>query len=130
MQGKPDIMEESSAEAPDSSTQDDVPPLGETLTPSPTTVLSFAGVFPTLTAFSSSLIVRPAVKDVNVLLEKERSEGISSPSRDDDSTLLNLRTNSSSIVDENTKSDSGPPEVGLRAESIHPYITSFIQRCV
>ena len=28
--GKADIMEESSAEAPDSSTQDDVPPLGET----------------------------------------------------------------------------------------------------
>ncbi|GAA6227775.1 anoctamin-4-like isoform X2 [Lates japonicus] len=70
-------MEESSAEAPDSSTQDDVPPL--------------------------------AVKDVNVLLERERSEGISSPSRDDDSTLLNPATHSS-ILDDNTKSDSGPPE--------------------
>lgn len=29
--GKAEIMEESSAEVPDSSTQDDVPPLGETL---------------------------------------------------------------------------------------------------
>ncbi|GAA6227774.1 anoctamin-4-like isoform X3 [Lates japonicus] len=75
--GEADIMEESSAEAPDSSTQDDVPPL--------------------------------AVKDVNVLLERERSEGISSPSRDDDSTLLNPATHSS-ILDDNTKSDSGPPE--------------------
>ncbi|XP_029969201.1 anoctamin-4-like [Salarias fasciatus] len=73
-----DIMEESSAEAPDSSTQDDVPPL--------------------------------AVKDVNVLLERERTEGSSSsPSRDNDSTLQNPGTNSS-ILDENTKSDSGLPE--------------------
>ncbi|KAI3366954.1 hypothetical protein L3Q82_009591 [Scortum barcoo] len=74
---KADIMEESSVEAPDSSTQDDVPHL--------------------------------AVKDVNVLLERERSEGISSPSRDDDSTLLNPGTHSS-ILDDNTKSDSGLPE--------------------
>ncbi|XP_044042132.1 anoctamin-4-like isoform X1 [Siniperca chuatsi] len=75
--GKADIMEESSVEAPDSSTQDDVPPL--------------------------------AVKDVNVLLQRERSEDISSPSRDDDSTLLNPGTHSS-ILDDNTKSDSGLPE--------------------
>lgn len=133
MQGKADIMEESSVEAPDSSTQDDVPPLGETLTPPPTTMLSFvgtsAGVFPTLTAFSSSHIVPPALKDVNVLLEKERSEGISSPSRDDDSTLLNLRTNSSSIIDENTKSESGPPEVGLRAESVQSWSSLYSDVC-
>lgn len=128
MQGKADIMEESSVEAPDSSTQDDVPPLGETLTFCfhHRFVGTSAGVFRTRTAFSSSLIVCPAVKDVNVLLEKERSEGVSSPSRDDDSTLLNLRTNSSSIVDENTKSDCGPPEVGLRAESIQSR-SRFIQ---
>lgn len=50
------------------------------------------------------------MKDVNVLLERERSEGISSPSRDDDSTLLNPGTHSS-ILDDNTKSDSGLPEV-------------------
>ncbi|XP_036977167.1 anoctamin-4-like [Acanthopagrus latus] len=75
--GKADIMEESSAEVPDSSTQDDVPPL--------------------------------AVKDVNVLLERERSEGTSSPSRDDDSTLLNPGTHSS-ILEDNTKSESGLPE--------------------
>ncbi|XP_041819917.1 anoctamin-4-like [Chelmon rostratus] len=75
--GKADSMEESSVEAPDSSTQDDVPPLG--------------------------------VKDVNVLLERERSEGISSPSRDDDSTLLNPGTHSS-VLDDNTKSDAGLPE--------------------
>ncbi|KAF7664480.1 hypothetical protein LDENG_00176140 [Lucifuga dentata] len=75
--GAEDIMEESSAEAPDSGTQDDVPPL--------------------------------AVKDVNVLLERERSEGISSTSRDDDSTLLNPGTHSS-ILDENTRTDSPLPE--------------------
>ncbi|XP_026183123.1 anoctamin-4 isoform X2 [Mastacembelus armatus] len=74
---KADIMEESSAEAPDSSTQDDVPPL--------------------------------AVKDVNVLLEREMSEGVSSPSRDEDSTLLNPGTHSS-ILDEITKSASDLPE--------------------
>lgn len=90
---------------------------------------TLTGVFHTLTLFSSSLIVHPAVKDVNVLLEKERSEGISSPSRDDDSTLLNLRTNSSSIVDENTKSDSGPPEVCLRAESIQPWSSLYSDVC-
>ncbi|XP_034719151.1 anoctamin-4-like isoform X1 [Etheostoma cragini] len=50
-----------------------------------------------------------AVKDVNVLLEREMSEGISSPSRHNDSTLLNLENNSS-ILDDNTKSDSGLPE--------------------
>ncbi|TMS02546.1 Anoctamin-4, partial [Larimichthys crocea] len=75
--GKADIMEESSGEAPDSSTQDDLPPL--------------------------------AVKDVNVLLDRKRSDGISSPSRDDDSTLLNQGTHSS-ILDDNTKSDSSLPE--------------------
>uniref|UniRef100_A0A671VM74 Anoctamin n=1 Tax=Sparus aurata TaxID=8175 RepID=A0A671VM74_SPAAU len=56
------------------------------------------------------LIFPPAVKDVNVLLERERSEGISSPSRDDDSTLLNPGTHSS-ILEDNTKSESGLPEV-------------------
>uniref|UniRef100_A0A672HEU4 Anoctamin n=1 Tax=Salarias fasciatus TaxID=181472 RepID=A0A672HEU4_SALFA len=57
----------------------------------------------------------PAVKDVNVLLERERTEGSSSsPSRDDDSTLQNPGTNSS-ILDENTKSDSGLPEVSADA---------------
>ena len=50
------------------------------------------------------------MKNVNVLLERKRSEGISSPSRDDDSTLLNPDTNSS-ILDNNTKSDSSLPEV-------------------
>uniref|UniRef100_A0A8C9XRW5 Anoctamin n=1 Tax=Sander lucioperca TaxID=283035 RepID=A0A8C9XRW5_SANLU len=55
------------------------------------------------------LIFSPAVKDVNVLLEREMSEGISSPSRDNDSTLLNMGNNSS-ILDDNTKSDSGLPE--------------------
>uniref|UniRef100_A0A668VTA6 Anoctamin n=2 Tax=Oreochromis aureus TaxID=47969 RepID=A0A668VTA6_OREAU len=75
--GEEDIMEESLATAPDSSTQDDVPPL--------------------------------AVKDVNVLLERERSGGISSPSRDDDSTLQNQGTHSS-ILDDNTKSSAGLPE--------------------
>ncbi|XP_075932197.1 anoctamin-4-like [Anarhichas minor] len=49
------------------------------------------------------------VKDVNVLLERERSEGVSSPSRDDDSTLFNQGTNSS-IFDDNTKTDSGVRE--------------------
>ncbi|XP_037616622.1 anoctamin-4-like [Sebastes umbrosus] len=60
---------------------------------------------------SSSLDDVPplAVKAVNVLLERKRSESTSSPSRDDDSTLLNPGTNSS-ILDENTKSDSGLPE--------------------
>lgn len=51
-----------------------------------------------------------AVKDIKVVLEKERSEGISSSSRDYDSTLLNPGTHSS-ILDENTKSESGIPEV-------------------
>ncbi|KAG7497295.1 anoctamin-4 isoform X1 [Solea senegalensis] len=86
--GKADIMEESSAGAPDSSTQDDVP--------------------------------RLAVKDVNVLLEKERSEGISSPSRggdDDDSTLLNPATHSS-ILDDNTKSDSAHSEGRSKSSGI------------
>lgn len=55
-------------------------------------------------------IFLPGVKDVNVLLERERSEGISSPSRDDDSTLLNPGTHSS-VLDDNTKSDAGLPEV-------------------
>lgn len=50
-----------------------------------------------------------AVKDIKVLPEKERSEGISSSSRDNDSTLLNPGTHSS-ILDE-TKSESGIPEV-------------------
>ncbi|KAJ4924861.1 hypothetical protein JOQ06_003811 [Pogonophryne albipinna] len=60
---------------------------------------------------SSTQIDEPplAVKNVNVLLERKRSEGISSPSRDDDSTLLNPDTNSS-ILDNNTKSDSCLPE--------------------
>ncbi|XP_051804577.1 anoctamin-4-like isoform X1 [Acanthochromis polyacanthus] len=82
---KADIMEESSAEAPDSSTQDDVPPL--------------------------------AVKDVNVLLERERSEGISSPSREDDSTLQNPGTHSS-ILDDNTKTDSALPEGKSKSSSL------------
>ncbi|KAF3704914.1 Anoctamin-4 [Channa argus] len=78
--GKADIMEESSAETADSSTQDEAPPL--------------------------------AVKDVNVLLERERIDGNSSPSRDDDSTLQNPTTHSS-ILDDNTKLDSGLPEASL-----------------
>ncbi|XP_071762788.1 anoctamin-4-like [Centroberyx gerrardi] len=83
--GTADIMEESSAEAPDStSTQDDAPPL--------------------------------AVKDVKVLLERERSECISSPSRDDDSTLLNPGTHSS-ILDDNTRTDSSLPEGGRSKSS-------------
>ncbi|CAB1412637.1 unnamed protein product [Pleuronectes platessa] len=75
--GNSDIMEESSAETPDSSTQDNGPPL--------------------------------AVRDVKVLLERERSEVTSSPSRDDDSTLLNPATHSSILYD-NTKSESSPTE--------------------
>ncbi|KAM3859280.1 anoctamin-4-like isoform 1-T1 [Diretmus argenteus] len=51
-----------------------------------------------------------AVKDVKVLLERERSEGTSDPSRDDDSTLLNPATHSS-ILDDNTRTDSALPEV-------------------
>ncbi|KAM3859281.1 anoctamin-4-like isoform 2-T2 [Diretmus argenteus] len=50
-----------------------------------------------------------AVKDVKVLLERERSEGTSDPSRDDDSTLLNPATHSS-ILDDNTRTDSALPE--------------------
>lgn len=49
-----------------------------------------------------------------MLLERERSEGIGSPTRDDDSSLLNPVTHSSSIVDENTKSDACIPEVSSR----------------
>ncbi|XP_029350776.1 anoctamin-4 isoform X3 [Echeneis naucrates] len=75
--GEEGIMEESSVETPESSTQDTAPP--------------------------------PAVKDVNVHLERERSEGISSPSRVDDSTLLNPETHSS-ILDDNTKTESRLPE--------------------
>ncbi|XP_047431838.1 anoctamin-4-like isoform X1 [Mugil cephalus] len=82
---KADIMEESSAEAPDSSTQDDVPPL--------------------------------VLKDVNVLLERQRSDNISSPSRDDDSTLQNAGTHSS-ILDDNTKSDSALPEGRSRSSGL------------
>uniref|UniRef100_A0A672Y5S8 Anoctamin n=1 Tax=Sphaeramia orbicularis TaxID=375764 RepID=A0A672Y5S8_9TELE len=63
-----------------------------------------------LCLFASILLVfSVAVKDVNVLLERERSEGTSSPSRADDSTLLNAATHSS-ILDDNSKSDSGLPE--------------------
>uniref|UniRef100_A0AAQ5YPI9 Anoctamin n=1 Tax=Amphiprion ocellaris TaxID=80972 RepID=A0AAQ5YPI9_AMPOC len=58
-----------------------------------------------------------AVKDVNVLLERERSEGISSPSRDDDSTLQNPGTNSS-ILDDNTKTDSALPEGRSKSSSL------------
>ncbi|XP_013884747.1 anoctamin-4, partial [Austrofundulus limnaeus] len=72
-----DFMEESSAEALDSSIQEQEPPL--------------------------------AVNDIKVLLEKESSEGISSSSRDDDSTSLNTGTHSS-ILDKNTKSESGIPK--------------------
>lgn len=57
------------------------------------------------------------MKDVNVLLERERSEDTSTPSRDDDSTLLNPGTHSS-ILDENTKSDSGLPEVSGKTKSL------------
>uniref|UniRef100_A0A8P4KKZ2 Anoctamin n=1 Tax=Dicentrarchus labrax TaxID=13489 RepID=A0A8P4KKZ2_DICLA len=78
-------MEESSVEAPDSSSQDDVPPL--------------------------------AVKGVNVLLGRQRSEGISSPSRDDDSTLLNQGTHSS-ILDDNTKSDSSLPQARSKSSGL------------
>lgn len=60
-------------------------------------------------------VVSLAVKDVNVHLESERSEGISTPSRDDDSTLPNPGTNSS-ILDDNTKSDSGQPEVSWESQ--------------
>uniref|UniRef100_A0A7N6F780 Anoctamin n=1 Tax=Anabas testudineus TaxID=64144 RepID=A0A7N6F780_ANATE len=55
------------------------------------------------------LFSSPAVKDVKVLLERERTEDSSSQSRDDDSTLLNPATHSS-ILDDNTKSDPGLPE--------------------
>ncbi|KAM3859282.1 anoctamin-4-like isoform 3-T3 [Diretmus argenteus] len=55
-----------------------------------------------------------AVKDVKVLLERERSEGTSDPSRDDDSTLLNPATHSS-ILDDNTRTDSALP--GGRSKS-------------
>lgn len=58
-----------------------------------------------------------AVKDVKVLLEWERTEGNSSPSRDDDSTLLNPATHSS-LLDDNTKLDSGLPEVSAETHSL------------
>ncbi|XP_047245852.1 anoctamin-4-like isoform X2 [Girardinichthys multiradiatus] len=44
------------------------------------------------------------VKEVKVVLQKERSDGISSPSRDDDSTL---QKPASSILDDNSKSQLG-----------------------
>uniref|UniRef100_A0A669CM26 Anoctamin n=1 Tax=Oreochromis niloticus TaxID=8128 RepID=A0A669CM26_ORENI len=62
-------------------------------------------------------IYSPAVKDVNVLLERERSGGISSPSRDDDSTLQNQGTHSS-ILDDNTKSSAGLPEGRSKSSSL------------
>uniref|UniRef100_G3Q7C6 Anoctamin n=1 Tax=Gasterosteus aculeatus aculeatus TaxID=481459 RepID=G3Q7C6_GASAC len=63
---------------------------------------------PTCSA-SQETLCDSIVKDVKVLLDRERSEGVSSPSRDDDSTLLNQGTNSS-ILDDNTKPDSGVRE--------------------
>lgn len=64
-------------------------------------------------------ILHPAVKDANALLERESSEGIGSPSRDDDSSLLNPVTHSSSIIDENTKSDACIPEVSSHCIYYH-----------
>uniref|UniRef100_A0A8D3APN2 Anoctamin n=1 Tax=Scophthalmus maximus TaxID=52904 RepID=A0A8D3APN2_SCOMX len=84
--GKADTMEESSAEAPDSSTQDNAPPLGETHHQRGLTLIN------------------------NLFKLDTLSEGVSSPSRDDDSTLLNPGTHSS-ILDDNTKSDAAPSEV-------------------
>lgn len=52
----------------------------------------------------------PDVNHASVLLERTRSEGISTPSKDDDSTLLNPSTHRSNL-DGNTKSDPGLPEV-------------------
>ncbi|XP_068163555.1 anoctamin-4-like isoform X1 [Antennarius striatus] len=66
-------MEDYSAEAPDSSTQDDAPPL--------------------------------VVKEVHVNIQRERSDGISSPSRDG-SILVNSGTHG----DDDTKTDCDPPE--------------------
>lgn len=66
--------------------------------------------------FCNPFFFTPVVKDVNVLLERQRSDGVSSPSRDDDSTLQNAGTHSS-ILDDNTKSDSGVPEVSGSAKS-------------
>lgn len=69
--------------------------------------------YPMVVIFSNNEFIfdsPSAVKDPKVLLEKEKSEGICSLSRDDDSTLLNPGTHSS-ILDENTKSESGIPEV-------------------
>lgn len=54
-----------------------------------------------------------------MLLERESSEGIGSPSRDDDSSLLNPETHSSSIIDENTKSDACLPEVSSHTIYYH-----------
>ncbi|XP_056131795.1 anoctamin-4-like [Lampris incognitus] len=61
---------------------------------------------PTTTNDASSL----DVKDVKLALGTETSEVPSSPSRDEDSTLLNPGTHSS-ILDESTRTDSVHPEV-------------------
>ena len=71
--------------------------------------------FHTIT-FPSSAIFCPAAKHVNALCERERSKGISSSSREDNSTLLDPASHSSSILNENTKSPPGLPEVSFGPE--------------
>ncbi|XP_034019164.1 anoctamin-4-like isoform X2 [Thalassophryne amazonica] len=58
---------------------------------------------------SQSDMPPPVVKDGKVLLERERPDDISSPSRDEDSTLFKPGTRTS-ILEENTKMDSSVPE--------------------
>ncbi|XP_015254562.1 PREDICTED: anoctamin-4 [Cyprinodon variegatus] len=58
-----------------------------------------------------------AVKDINVVLQKETSDGISSPSRDDDATLQNPGTHSS-ILDENSKSQLDIPERSAKSTGL------------
>ncbi|XP_016889956.1 anoctamin-4-like isoform X1 [Cynoglossus semilaevis] len=84
--GQAAVVEDSSAEGPESSTQDDVPPL--------------------------------ALRDVNVLLDRERSEVIASSSGgQDDSTPFNTDTHNS-IADVNVKSDSGRSEGGSKSSGL------------
>ncbi|XP_038155697.1 anoctamin-4-like isoform X1 [Cyprinodon tularosa] len=58
-----------------------------------------------------------AVKGINVVLQKETSDGISSPSRDDDATLQNPGTHSS-ILDENSKSQLDIPERSAKSTGL------------
>lgn len=102
-------MEASSAEALDPGTQDDLPPLGET---------QYLFKFPrdNLCKTAKILIVfilHPDAKDANVSSERQRSEGTSSPSRDDNHpSFMTPAAHSGGAVDESSKSSACLPEVG------------------